>query len=115
MAKLKTKAIPKKQDETTAAIYAAVKAAFPDTSNKPEDVVYRVNIVSIRVLIVSLKFEGKSESQREAIVKRALKLTLPKEIWREISLLIMLTPEEFQDPEDDLMLLEFLTPDGTYL
>jgi len=110
----KTKAVRKKQDHSTAAIFEAIQAGFPETSDSPEDSVYRYNPVSIRVLIVDSRFEGKSEAAREAIVKRALK-DLPRDIWREISLLIMITPEELQDPGDDLMLLEFLTPDGSYL
>jgi stress-induced morphogen len=55
--------------------------------------VYRRNSVSIRVRIVDPEFLGISRSERHEIVWRFLE-KLPEEVQSQVSLLLLLTPEE---------------------
>jgi hypothetical protein len=68
--------------------------------------VYRYNPVSIRVRIVDPDFEGKMIHERESEVWTILK-KLPKQVFLDISVLLLITPEEkggsimsheFEDP-----------------
>src|SRR6516225_6776675 len=54
---------------------------------------YRQNSVSVRIRILTPKFAGKSRAQREEEVWAVLN-ELPDEVAAEISLLLLLTPEE---------------------
>src|SRR5260370_5160846 len=67
---------------------------------------YRQNSVSVRLRIIDSDFKGKSRAQREEDVWAALE-KLPEDVAAEISLLLLLTPEdakssfasfEFDDP-----------------
>lgn len=102
----------KQQDKTTARLYAALKQAFPEVPDDPEQVVYRYNPVSIRVRVVSPKFRGKSDSEREAMVNAAIE-SLPPEATEDITMLFMLTPQEAKRPT--LLQLEFDDPKDSYL
>jgi stress-induced morphogen len=55
--------------------------------------VYRQNSVSIRVRVVDPDFAGISRADRHEIIWRFLE-ELPEEVQSQISLLILLTPEE---------------------
>jgi hypothetical protein len=54
---------------------------------------YRHNSVSVRIRILDPNFKGKSRSEREEAVWKALD-HLPEDVIAEISLLLLLTPEE---------------------
>jgi len=55
--------------------------------------VYRQNSVSVRVRVIDAHFEGKSRAAREEELWKLLE-QLPEEVVSEISLLLLLTPEE---------------------
>jgi stress-induced morphogen len=55
--------------------------------------VYRQNSVSVRIRIIASDFKGKSRAEREDDLWRLLD-QLTEELIAEISLLLMLTPEE---------------------
>lgn len=105
-------AVKKTQDATTTRIFAALKQAFPKLPDDPDQVVYRYNPVAIRVRIVSPKFRGKTDAEREEIVKRAFK-SLPDAVTEDITMLFMLTPDEARKPT--LLDREFDDPTGEYL
>lgn len=67
---------------------------------------YRQNSVSVRVRILNPEFAGWSRSQREEDVWAILN-DLPEETLAEISLLLLLTPEE---AKNSLASLEFDDP-----
>jgi hypothetical protein len=54
---------------------------------------YRQNSVSVRIRVINAEFSGKSRAQREDGVWAVLN-TLPEEALAEISLLLLLTPDE---------------------
>jgi hypothetical protein len=64
-------------------------AAHPDG----EIEAYRQNSVSVRIRIVNPKFAGRSRAQREEELWTFLN-KLPEEATAEISLLLLLTPDE---------------------
>ena len=72
-----------------------VKALRPYEQAHPKAVIetYRQNSVSVRVRILDSTFQGKSRAQREEEVWAALE-QLPADVAAEISLLLLLTPEE---------------------
>jgi hypothetical protein len=72
-----------------------IRALEPYDKAHPKAVIeaYRHNSVSIRVRIIDAEFKGKSWSQREEDVWAALE-QLPEDVVGEISLLLLLTPEE---------------------
>lgn len=55
--------------------------------------VYRYNIASIRVRIIDVQFQGKSKSDRHELVSAYLD-DLPEDIQSDITVLLLLTPEE---------------------
>jgi hypothetical protein len=54
---------------------------------------YRQNSVSVRIRVINPEFEGRSRAQREDDVWTVLN-ELPEEAVAEISLLLLLTPDE---------------------
>jgi hypothetical protein len=54
---------------------------------------YRQNSVSVRVRVIDPTFQGRSRSQREEELWAALD-RLPEDVVAEISVLLLLTPEE---------------------
>jgi hypothetical protein len=64
-------------------------AAHPQT----EIEAYRQNSVSVRIRVIDPDFARKSRAQREEEVWAALD-RLPEEVVAEISLMLLLTPEE---------------------
>jgi stress-induced morphogen len=102
----------KVQDETTAKIFAALKGAFPELPDEPEEVVYRYNPVAVRVRVVSPKFRGKSTAEREEMVDQAFR-SLPPEVTEDITMQFMLTPEEAKRPT--MLDREFDDPTDSYL
>ncbi len=55
--------------------------------------VYRQNSVSVRIRILAAEFEGMSRAQREDELWNLFQ-QLPEEVAAEISLLLLLTPQE---------------------
>lgn len=103
----------KKQDRSTRLIYARLKDRFPDLPTEMDKVVYRYNPASIRVRVVDPTFAGMTYTQREESIADIL-TALPSAVRTDITLLLLLTPNEAQDPSD-LMNLEFDDPSSTYL
>ena len=90
-------ATKKRTDAQTARIYVALKSAFPGLSEDESDVVYKYNRYSIRVRVISEAFESKSLAERETQLNRILG-ALSEEDRENITMLMMLTPEEAEDP-----------------
>ena len=66
---------------------------YDDAHPQAEIEAYRQNSVSVRIRILNPEFAGKSRAQREEEVWAVLN-ELPEEAVAEISLLLLLTPEE---------------------
>src|SRR5258706_16020403 len=80
---------------------------FPDhPADYPADA-YRYNSASIRVRVVSERFEGKNRAERGKLVYPWLKRELPTDTWQDITLILLLTPDEV---ENSLMNREFDHP-----
>ncbi len=103
----------KKQDRTTRLIYQAMKARFPALTDDVSQVVYRYNPAAIRVRVIDACFAGSTFAQREQMLTDVLE-SLPEDVQRSITLLLLLTPKEAMDPTD-LMNLEFDDPTGSRL
>jgi len=95
----------KKTTVETTQIEDALKSHFPGTS------AYRYNSASIRVRVVDERFAGKSMAEREDMLL-PLVHQLPDDIQADITLLLLLTPDE---APDSLMNLEFLDPSPSML
>ena len=72
---------------------SAFQAAYPRAKIE----LYRQNSVSVRVRIVNESFRGLSRSQREDLVWEHLN-ALDGGAQNEISMLILVTPDELDDP-----------------
>lgn len=59
---------------------------------------YRYNSASIRVRVIDPKFNGIDIDERDRLVEPYL-AKLPEEIQGDIITLLLLTPEEFSDPD----------------
>ena len=101
------------QDDGTRQIYAALKAAFPRLDSVRGRVVYRYNPVAIRVRVIDPSFAGLGSAKREWMVMQALR-DVPREVLDDITMLIMATPDETEDPHQ-LLNLEFDDPTGSRL
>ncbi|MFO0968603.1 MAG: hypothetical protein U0793_23855 [Gemmataceae bacterium] len=106
-------AAAKKQDKSTRLIYQRLRERFPGLPQEMDKVVYRYNPASIRVRVVDAVFAEKTYTQREAILEDLLQ-KLPVNVRSDITLLLLLTPVEADDPSD-YMNLEFGQPTGSYL
>jgi|SRR5947209_2358861 len=80
---------------------------FPDHPPKYPPLAYRYNSASIRVRVVSRRFSGKDRIERSELVYPILEKNLPEETWQDITLIVLLAPEEIKD---SLMNLEFENP-----
>lgn len=72
---------------------------------------YRYNPASIRVRVVSELFRGKSRGEREDMVLPLIR-KLPKRIQEDITVLLLVPPEELKE---SLMNLEFEHPSPSVL
>jgi hypothetical protein len=66
---------------------------YDDAHPQAEIEAYRQNSVSVRIRILNPEFAGRSRAQREEEVWAVLN-KLPEETLAEISLLLLLTPDE---------------------
>ena len=89
--------------ETKKIDMAFVKQGFKNVES------YRYNSVSIRIRVVSEKFEGKSTSEREAMVYPAIIEKLPLSTQQDITFLLLETPAESKKKNSHLD-LEFDDP-----
>jgi stress-induced morphogen len=103
----------KKQDKATRLVYARLKERFPDLPSDVQRVVYRYNPASIRVRVIDPRFAGMTYTQREEMIEDLLR-DLPKDVRADITVLLLITPEEAGDPSD-LMNLEFDEPSASRL
>jgi hypothetical protein len=100
----------KRPDDALKQVVAALKE-YNQANPNAEIEAYRQNSVSIRIRIVSPDFKRKSRAQREQGVWTFLD-TLPEDAAAEISLLLLLTPEE---AKTSLANFEFENPIPTKL
>src|SRR5438105_3005749 len=82
----------KKQDEATRQIEEHLKSKFPVA----QVTAYRQNFASVRVRIIDASFAGQSRIDREEKVFPYLR-ELPEETREDISVLLLLTPDEAPD------------------
>lgn len=101
-------ATKKKIDAQTHRIYDALKRVFPSISAKESDVVYKIDHHSIRVGIIDERFSDMSVPDRLRMFQRAIK-PLDHEDCEDISMALVLAPEDLDDPTD-LMMQEFFEP-----
>lgn len=101
----------KRTDETRRVEEALKNAGFEKVD------AYRYNSASIRVRIVSSRFEGMNEEERDRIVEPVLE-TLPESTQGDIITLLMLTPDEIssnQPGRSYLVNIEFEDPSPSML
>ena len=82
----------KRADPVLDAILTAL-GEYDKAHPRAEIEAYRQNSVSVRIRIKNSEFQGKSRAQREEEVWAVLN-KLPEEAIAEISLLLLLTPQE---------------------
>lgn len=80
---------------------------FPDHPTAYPPTAYRYNPASIRVRVVSDRFSGKDRVERSELVYPILEENLPEETWQDITLILLLAPEEV---DRSLMNREFENP-----
>jgi hypothetical protein len=97
-------AIAKQKNEETDLIEKKLRSVFPNVE------AYRYNIASIRVRIIDEHFRGKSKLERDDWVSPLLE-GLPEETQNDITILLLLTPEEL---DHSLMNLEFENPSPSH-
>jgi stress-induced morphogen len=102
------KTLKRKGDTQAGRIYRALKSAFPNLSEEESDVVRERNRYTVCVRVVDDSFAEMTFPSRHAAVKKALSKLDPED-RENISLLIMLSPEEANDP-DMMMESEFDEP-----
>jgi hypothetical protein len=94
------KTTERKPDQQTLRIYRALKSAFPNLPDEPSEVVRKTNRYTIRVCVVDDSFATKSLEQRHVETKKALSKLDPED-RENISFLMMLSPEEFEEESAD--------------
>ncbi len=92
----------------TEEIERLLKGTFPGTE------VYRYNSASIRVRIVDERFKGKPASERDAMVEPLL-ARLPEDTQADITMLLLLVPDEAEGSPRSLLYLEFEHPSPSLL
>lgn len=98
---------PKRKDRETQKIERLLGESFPDFPEEYPPEAYRYNPASIRLRLVSPRFKGKNRVEREKMVLPVLKKHLSEETWQDLTLVLLLTPEELGD---SLTNLEFKDP-----
>jgi stress-induced morphogen len=90
-------ATTKKKGKETVLIEELLSARFSDHPRQYPPQAYRYNIASIRLRVVSPSFEEKNESERYKMVAPLLKKKLPEDTWQDVTMLVLLTPDEVND------------------
>jgi stress-induced morphogen len=103
--------MPKKRTKETKGIERILREHFPDHPPEYPPMAYRCNPASIRVRVVTDRFEGKSRGEREDLVLPYIH-QLPEDTQADIMILLLLTPNEINE---SLMNLEFEKPSPSLL
>jgi stress-induced morphogen len=98
---------PSKKTSETRKIENLLLQHFPDYPEGYPPSAYRYNPGSIRVRVVSNRFSGKELGERDDLVYPILKKNLPEGTWQDITIILLLAPEELKD---SLANLEFEHP-----
>ena len=86
-----------KSDAIVSEIRNCLESKFPLSAQIGNEVaVERYSRFSIKVTVVSDRYEGKSEAERELITMKALK-PIGKDAMSEIATLLMITPDEVEN------------------
>lgn len=96
-----------KKTKETKRIEKLLLKQFPDHPGEYPPMAYRYNSASIRVRLVSERFSGLKRGQRFDLVYPLLKDNLPEDALLDITILLLLAPDEV---EDSLMNREFERP-----
>jgi stress-induced morphogen len=75
---------------------------FPDHPPEFPPAAYRYNRASIRIRVVSPRFTEMDLVQRDEMVYPILKKNLPEETWQDISVILLLSPEEIETSPGNL-------------
>src|SRR5437868_1464922 len=70
---------------------------FPDHPEEYPPATYRYNPASIRVRVVSDRFERKDRVERSEMVYPILKENLPENTWQDITLILLMSPAEVEE------------------
>lgn len=97
----------KQKTAETRKIEKLMREHFPDHPPEFPPEAYRYNPASIRVRLVSDRFSGKDLVERSEMVYPLLQQNLPEETWQDITVVLLLPPEEV---EESLMNREFEKP-----
>ena len=98
---------PKQKTTETRKIEKLLREHFPDHPPEFPPKAYRYNPASIRVRVVSERFSGKDLVERSELVYPILEKNLPEETWQDVTVILLLPPEEV---EDSFMNREFEKP-----
>jgi stress-induced morphogen len=98
---------PKRKPEEIRKIEKLLREHFPDHPADYAPEAYRYNSASIRVRVVSERFAGKNRVRRSEMVYPLLEQNLPEDTWQDITVILLLAPDEV---DDSLMNLEFEKP-----
>lgn len=97
----------KQKTAETKKIEALLRKHFPDYPDDFPPQSYRYNSASIRVRVVSSEFAGKDRVERSELVYPILEKNLPEETWQDITMILLLTPDEV---DESLTNFEFEKP-----
>jgi hypothetical protein len=97
----------KKKTRETARIEELLKVLFPDFPPGYPPQAYRYNPACIRLRIVSPRFRAKDRVERHDMVTAMLESRLPKATWWDVSMLVLLSPEDIEESWSNL---EFENP-----
>lgn len=87
----------RKKNRETALVEKLLQERFPNFPQQFPPEAYRYNPASIRVRIVNEIFHGLDRIQREELVIPVLKRNLPEETWWDVTMILMLTPDEVEE------------------
>lgn len=91
--------VQRSQDAGTRQLYQFLKNAFPGISTRIGDVVFRSKGLGIHICLVHGVFRPLGPEARHAKVTKILK-SLPEALESEVSMVITMTPEEFELHDD---------------
>lgn len=97
----------KQKNAETRSVEKLLREHFPDHPEGFPPTAYRYNPASIRVRVVSERFAGMDQVARSELVYPILERNLPEDTWQDITLILLLAPDEL---DDSLMNLEFEKP-----
>jgi stress-induced morphogen len=81
----------------TRKIEKLLRKHFPEHPRRYPPAAYRYNPAAIRVRIVSPVFAGVNGGKRTDLVFPILEKNLPAETWEDVTLVVLLTPEEVKE------------------